>query len=521
MKKYVFFLLLFAIPLGCGLAQQAPITFTKVVDTDTPIPGGSGTFTRIVGDFEWGPSLGNGHTGFMGIGSGNQQGVYVFDGNQLNMVADIFTSVPGQDLFFKTFGEPSIDEDVAVFAAGIGITQPSPWPHDSTGVYKYENGVLTTIADWNTPIPESTENFRGVFGPSHDNGNTVFVGFGPDDVKGIYAENAGNIQVVVSRNKPRPCVCEDGVITILVFHEISRAIAINDDIVICGMDSSGTIGLYRYKIGSDTLNLIASTHTPIPQGLGTFIKFGSGEGFDGHTVAFVGYGENGQEGVYAYENGELRVVADQNTLIPNATGPFLGFWGITGVSVSNGNIAFAAAGNGHQGGIYLSHAGNLYSIIQNGDSLDGKPLMVTNPPPDFPWWWTVPPLSIHSEAFDGNQVAFVAGFPDGSGANFIANVENLVDTEDLAQNDPDLLRVYPNPGRSNFTFELSVEHSTEVLLNVINPYGGVIESIFSGKISKGTHQFNWNPAYLPEGVFYAQFMNGHQVQTNKILVLRN
>ncbi|MDA2921278.1 hypothetical protein MYX76_17600, partial [Desulfobacterota bacterium AH_259_B03_O07] len=63
-------------------------TFRKVADTNTPIPGGTGTFTGIGV-----PSLDGDNVVFQGFGTSEQQGIYTDIGG-LSVVADKSTMIP-------------------------------------------------------------------------------------------------------------------------------------------------------------------------------------------------------------------------------------------------------------------------------------------------------------------------------------------------------------------------------------------------------------------------------------------
>ena len=87
-----------------GAATDPRFTFTKVADTTTPIPGGGGRFADFAG--EWSntdpiaPSLDHGAAVFLGHGAGfgpdSLYGVFRFDNGVLSRVADNTMPVPGR-----------------------------------------------------------------------------------------------------------------------------------------------------------------------------------------------------------------------------------------------------------------------------------------------------------------------------------------------------------------------------------------------------------------------------------------
>jgi len=107
--------------------------------------------------------------------------------------------------------------------------------------------------------------------------------------------------------------------------------------------------------GEFTFVKIADTQTLIPSGVGNFTGFQIPQ-ISGNKVVFRGFGSNPyQEGIYLSDNGNLSVVADQNTPAPGGTE---GFQLLYDASISGENIAFIGVNNS-QIGIYRSLAGNL------------------------------------------------------------------------------------------------------------------------------------------------------------------
>lgn len=92
------------------------ITFTKVADTSTPIPGGSGNFGAFIGV----PSISGGNVAFDGsVGSdGFMPGIYSNIGGSLNVVADEATPIPGGSGNFGNFGDLSISGGNVAFLGG-------------------------------------------------------------------------------------------------------------------------------------------------------------------------------------------------------------------------------------------------------------------------------------------------------------------------------------------------------------------------------------------------------------------
>ena len=144
--------LVIAVP--AALAAPLEFTFTKIADTNTPIPGGTGTFTG----FGVAPSIDGGDVAFIGFGDPGftALGIYSTVGGTLGVVANLNTPIPGGTGNFTNLGSnfdnPSIDGGVVAFH-GTGTGQQ--------GIYSKVGGTLGAVADLNTPIPGGTGNFTG------------------------------------------------------------------------------------------------------------------------------------------------------------------------------------------------------------------------------------------------------------------------------------------------------------------------------------------------------------------------
>jgi hypothetical protein len=130
------------------------------------------------------------------------------------------------------------------------------------------------------------------------------------------------------------------------------------------------------------LRRIADTGTPVPGGIGTFRIFGSNDGIfptiSGENVAFAagwprdGPGQLGH-GIYAYINGEIRLIADTNTVLPGVNRRALNFAMLGGVrpSISGENVVFAAQGSNWVA-IFAHIDGELRLIADSGTPVPGR-----------------------------------------------------------------------------------------------------------------------------------------------------
>lgn len=109
-----------------------------MADENTPIPGGTGTFTSV--RYPW---LDGGRILFAGEGADGQQGIYLWDGESISVVVDRQTLIPEGDGTFTDFAfnwsQPSICGDAVAFRGTGG--------NDQEGIYLERDGLLVKVID--------------------------------------------------------------------------------------------------------------------------------------------------------------------------------------------------------------------------------------------------------------------------------------------------------------------------------------------------------------------------------------
>jgi hypothetical protein len=359
-------------------ASSLNISFQKIADTDTPIPGGGVNFTAFHA-----PALDGVDVAFGGSGPG-VWGVFAHIGG-LGAVATTNTPIPGGTGNFWGAGAPSIDGGhVAFSGTGSGAQR---------GIYT-DVGGLHVVVNNNTLVPGTGATFQGLGAPSLNAGNVAFIGTHLSGGYGIYVDN-GTLSVVANGNTPLP----GGTGSFDLF--LGRGPSFDGgNVAFHGYGNNGQSGIYT-DVGG--LQVVANRATPIPGGSGNFDDLFT-PSFDADQVAFFARGTGGQQGVYT-DIGGLSIVANTDTPIPDGSGNFIGFGEL--VSLSGGSVAFVGEGVGGQLGVYTELAGSLHKVIDLGDSLDGK---------------TLSSLELGSEGLSGLSIAFHALFTDGSEGIYIATI---------------------------------------------------------------------------------------------------
>lgn len=377
---------------GTATFRAAP-RFTRVADTDTPIPQGFGTFTDFGGGAT--PAVSDALVAFRGRGA-DQDGIYEWRQSTLGVVADIHTPIPGGTGNFGApptggFYTPSVDgEDVAFNGDDQTISQ--------RGVYTRVNGTLDVVADKTTVAPGAFTPFSTMALGGLDDGNISFWAFVPTAgaLDGIYYGNTKGIVKVAGLSTLIP----GGSGTFQGF--TSNTYHKQGNVLFYGYDSGFNFGLYRWAAG--VLSLVANQFTPIPGGIGTFTLFFQTLSFDGVNLAFRGDDAAlTQFGIYMEDCGGLRAIVDSHTAVPCGSGNFTG---LSGFATHQGNLAFVGYGDANSG-LYAQLGGRTVKVLEVLDELDGK---------------TVSAVRVGPEGLLGDRVAFVATFTDGSEGVYVAEL---------------------------------------------------------------------------------------------------
>lgn len=179
---------------GVYVRGDGAAPFIVVADLHTPVPGLGGNF--IVSSPWWTGkvSMDGSVVAFGGV-STNGQGIYKFDGNTLQVVADTTTPVPGGGgVTFGGFNGASSSAYNGLDVDSNGDVAFS----GNAGLYLSRNGVLELIADQHTPTPGTPAFGMGLHGTiSIDGGNAVFTASNAA-AGGLYAKIDGQLVKVVT-----------------------------------------------------------------------------------------------------------------------------------------------------------------------------------------------------------------------------------------------------------------------------------------------------------------------------------
>lgn len=79
---------------------------------------------------------------------------------------------------------------------------------------------------------------------------------------------------------------------------------------------------------------------------------------------------------------------------------------------------------------------------------------------------------------------------------------------------------YPNPFNATVNFTLDVLREQDVQLKVFDITGRLVETLYSGKLTTGSHKFYWAPIKAASGIYFVRAEATDVMQTMKIVLLK-
>ena len=390
----------------CPARVTAGIVFTKVADTTTSIPDGTGVFTSLEN-----PSIDNGRVVFVGNGAGGQTGIYEYYGGKLTMRVNQSTPIPGGTGGFTKFDAPSLDgTDIAFQAEGAA---------KQAGIYTQFDGSLAVIADTTTPIPSAKGNFRFPSSPvdrglaSLSDRTVSFM-----SATGIYVASNGNIVPVVTVPPTTATPIPDQPYSFnFLWADLLPQYA-DGQLVLGGRSvdfgtGATTSGIYQWTKFSG-LSTVIDQNSILPgetSAIGDFFaipRTDNGTVFVNVIRAFdlnplgLTLGPVEWRGLYRLDAGGLTPVLLQSDLSALRV-RYIANW-----ALDDGRIAFPS----YDRDIWTFRDGNLLPVVSEGDLVDGK--LVS----ELSGWQ----LNQGREFVSGDQIAVNLRFTDGSSGIYIATI---------------------------------------------------------------------------------------------------
>jgi hypothetical protein len=298
-----------------------------------------------------------GNVVFIGWDSQGKTGIYSFKNGQLTIVADTHTTVPGTTSLFSDFN------DVDLARSRIAFT--GAWAGGNQGVF-LQTGQ-NALQAWATTATTGKKYFQGI--TLYQRKLIVTGGVNLVDSFGNHSESVMSIprqdttRVLLDTNTPKP---EGG--TFVGYDQTVKLAATGllfTEIIPNTIPTAA--GIYEIPSGSSVPVLVANQQTPVPNGSGPFQGY-LGIDWDGSEVAFSGLTSLGAFLYAATSPSTVRVIADKSTAMPD--GGF--FAGVANpVAYEGGTFVFEGYGGGGVG-LFISQNGVITTVLKAGDQLNGR-----------------------------------------------------------------------------------------------------------------------------------------------------
>ena len=378
------------IAFGANSAMAQTVVLTKVIENGDPVPDGSGdTFTSLQT-----PVL--------------DQGVIVFAGSPATLVrtangvfeplADRNTLAPPSTTETFTFlSDPSIRNGVVSF---FGLS-------DGTfdGVYLFENGALSLVADEATNSPGTSSPLSGFGAPKTDGSIVAFVARAAG-IEGLYRASAAGLELVLDETTPLP----DNSGT---FGNLSNSFIAADGGDVAFLTDFGFRPGFLYRTRGAAVEVVADPSTPFPGG-GFFDFVDEVPSFAQGMIAFDGSNGMGSGGIIVDTGSGFRLAVEGGTPVPGSSEVFTLF---RQMSLDSGRVAFDGIFGqppNSTRGLFVESNGTIIPVVALGDMLDGK---------------LISQFAIDSRALSGNELVFHVRFDGGGQAIYLATISFVLGLE--------------------------------------------------------------------------------------------
>tara|TARA_B100002052_G_scaffold79082_2_gene72120 strand:+ start:1296 stop:3443 length:2148 start_codon:yes stop_codon:yes gene_type:complete len=105
--------------------------------------------------------------------------------------------------------------------------------------------------------------------------------------------------------------------------------------------------------------------------------------------------------------------------------------------------------------------------------------------------------------------------------NYTVVEKDDLSNEDVGINRFELLDIYPNPFNPSTTINIQIDKIvTNAEINIYDINGKLIDQIYSGIFSPGTHSIIWNPKNISSGKYFIKFKSGEFVMVKEALYIK-
>ena len=173
-------------------------------------------------------------------------------------------------------------------------------------------------------------------------------------------------------------------------------------------------------------------------------------------------------------------------------------------------------------GTLIAVTGNITSISQIGSN--GNNYSIDNQTSVVIWNSTGVNVTGLVEGYRGRFVGVGSKYQDTyqllvAYDNDISTVVS-VDLNDVIANEFSLLPAYPNPFNPVTNISFVVDRSSEVLLNIFNINGNLVQEFGSKVYDSGLHNIQWDASSLSSGMYFIHLINGDNRHTQKVMLMK-
>ena len=342
-------LISFSMLAACHAALAQPWSFTRVVDSDTNIPGTSTLKFDGSTSFQYVSVYGD-RVAFRGQSkSGNGLGVYEWKGGIGRTIANKTTIVPRGT---KPFGE---FEDVNASSRGVTFYGAAS---DNSGIFYEDGATLGHVADRQDDVPGSSVKFAAIrFAHQTEGTSTAFAGAidaTTGATYGVYRSDDGVLSRVADKTMSPPSRSD--------LFSLFKTWRLDGNSTYFSADTTtGYSALFKSEGG--VLSTFVDNTMSLPDG--RFLSNPNGPRPNGDTVLFKASVGTGHD-VLTTKSGETIQLLVDDAMDP--PGPSTSFNGINQYDYKNGTLVFGA----NDSTIYTNYGNVLQKVIGPGDVLDGK-----------------------------------------------------------------------------------------------------------------------------------------------------
>lgn len=79
------------------------------------------------------------------------------------------------------------------------------------------------------------------------------------------------------------------------------------------------------------------------------------------------------------------------------------------------------------------------------------------------------------------------------------------------------ISIMPNPLSDNSILEFTLNHNSDLIIDVFDMLGNKVENIFTGTRGQGTHKINWNTSTLAQGIYFVKVKSATDEKTARVI----